>query len=163
MRWLSVFLVAFHLSLTIAEATLPKADKIIVFKSQRLMKLYKNDQVLKSYKIALSSSSKGHKQQAGDKKTPEGNYLICGKNPNSKYHKSLRISYPNEADRKAAAERGDNPGSDIMIHGLWSKLAFFGKAHVLHDWTLGCVAVTNDEIDEVWQMVDAGTRIEIRP
>jgi murein L,D-transpeptidase YafK len=162
MRWYRVFFVVF-LFVSAAQAVLPKADLIVVFKSQRVMKLYQNNRELKSYKIALGPSSKGHKQQEGDKKTPEGNYSICGKNPKSTYYKSLRISYPNEADRKAAAKRGVSPGGDIMIHGLWNKLAFLGKAHVLHDWTLGCVAVTNAEMDEVWQMIDLGTRIEIKP
>jgi murein L,D-transpeptidase YafK len=141
----------------------PKADRIIVFKSQRVMKLYKGNQELKYYKIALGGSPKGHKQREGDRKTPEGSYQICGKNPGSRFYKSLRISYPNRQDRKAAAQRSVSPGGHIMIHGLHRTYSHLGKLHLLSDWTDGCVAVTNDEMDEIWQLVDVGTRIEIRP
>ncbi len=139
-----------------------KADKLLVLKSQRIMTLLKNDKVLKSYKVALGPNARGHKEREGDCRTPEGIYKICGKNPNSQFYKSLRVSYPNEQDRQRAKTLAVQPGGDIMIHGLPKSFAYLGKRHVLHDWTLGCIAVTNMEMEEIWEMVDVDTLIEIR-
>lgn len=140
-----------------------KVDKILVFKSKREMQLLRDQRVLRVYKIALGGNPVGHKKVEGDNKTPEGLYKIVQHNPKSQFYKSLRISYPNEADRKAANQLGKDAGGDIMIHGLGKGFAFLGKAHVLHDWTLGCIAVTNEEIDEIFTAVADGTPIEIRP
>lgn len=140
-----------------------KADKVLILKEARKIYLYNGDKKIKEYNMALGFSPVGHKQQEGDGKTPEGIYKISGRNPKSAYHLSLRISYPNEQDRKKAQERGVSPGGDIMIHGLPNKLPFIGKAHLLSDWTLGCIAVTNQEIEEIWELVPDGTTVEIKP
>ncbi len=135
--------------------------KIIVYKSDRKLELRDNDQILKTYRIALGKNPIGHKQRQGDNKTPEGTYKISGKNPNSKFHKSLRISYPNEQDIICAKNNCVNPGSDIMIHGLDKKSAWIGKGHVARDWTQGCIAVSNDEMDEIYRTIKVGATIQI--
>jgi murein L,D-transpeptidase YafK len=140
-----------------------KADRILILKSERLLILYKGDKLLRKYIVALGGDPVRPKQCEGDQRTPEGLYRIGGRNPGSAYHYSLRISYPNENDRAAAEKLGCPPGGDIMIHGLpahWDKV---GAAHAVTDWTRGCVAVTNPEIDEIAEAVDDGTPIEIRP
>lgn len=143
-------------------ATLPKADKVIVIKSKRLLMLLRDGEILRTYRVALGKNPKGKKVMAGDKKTPEGRYTLF-KNPNSRFHLSLQISYPNESDIENASKLGVPPGGDIMIHGLPEELAEFGKFHRYYDWTEGCIAVTNPEIEEIYQMVDDGTPIEIKP
>jgi murein L,D-transpeptidase YafK len=105
----------------------------------------------------------GAKERQGDAKTPEGRYVIDWHNPQSKYRRSLHISYPGPADRERAAARGIDPGGDIMIHGLAPKFAHYGRRHRLFDWTNGCIAVTNEEMDEIWGMVKDGTPIIIYP
>lgn len=143
-------------------SALPKADKAIVIKSKRILLLLRDGDILATYRIALGKRSNGRKIIAGDKKTPEGKYTLS-KNSNSRFHLSLRISYPNESDIENAKRLGVSPGGDIMIHGLPQELADFGKYHRYYDWTDGCIAVTNQEIEEIYQMVDDGTPIEILP
>lgn len=143
-------------------SALPKADKAIVIKSKRILLLLRDGEMLATYRIALGKSPKGRKIKVGDKKTPEGRYTLS-KNSNSRFHLSLRISYPNESDIENAKRLGVSPGGDIMIHGLPQELADFGKYHRYYDWTDGCIAVTNQEIEEIYQMVDDGTPIEILP
>ncbi len=140
-----------------------KADRILVLKADRKMILYREDVVIITYKIALGRSPKGHKTQRGDGKTPEGKYIISGRNPKSRFHLSLRINYPRPQDLVKARELGVDPGGDIMIHGLPPDYAFLGSLHRLVDWTEGCIAVTNDEIENIWKLVPIGTPIEIRP
>lgn len=140
-----------------------RATAIVIAKSQRLISLERDGVVLKSYEMSLGSSPLGHKQQEGDGKTPEGTYGIDFKHPRSRYHLSLRISYPNAADRDQASRRGVSAGSDIMIHGLPNGLGWLGALHLTRDWTDGCIAVTNAQIEEIWSMVDVGTRVEIKP
>ncbi|MBP5352448.1 MAG: L,D-transpeptidase family protein [Alphaproteobacteria bacterium] len=142
-----------------------KADAIVVDKGARKLSLYHNGQLLKSYKIALGSHPQGHKHQEGDGKTPEGMYQIVWHNPKSAYHKSLRISYPNERDLAYAKTHGVAAGGDIMIHGFPNRApaSLFRFVHAIHDWTAGCIAVTNDEIDEIWNAVADGTSVLIRP
>lgn len=140
-----------------------KADRIVVIKHKREMRLVYKGRVVRRYRIALGFAPKGHKRQEGDGKTPEGTYAIDWRNPKSRFTLSLHISYPNRADRLAARKRGVSPGGAIFIHGLppaWSRV---GAAHVLRDWTLGCIAVTSEEIREIWNAVPNGTPIEIRP
>jgi murein L,D-transpeptidase YafK len=141
----------------------PQADRIVIVKSQRTLTLMRNGAVLKTYKVALGHEPRGAKTQQGDTKTPEGLYTIDLRNPHSQYHLSLRISYPNAADREQARARGVDPGGAIMIHGLPKAYAWLGPLHRNSDWTLGCVAVTNSEIEEIWATVPLGTPVEIKP
>ncbi|HEY1338700.1 MAG TPA: L,D-transpeptidase family protein [Bryobacteraceae bacterium] len=134
-----------------------KVDRIVVNKGRREMLLLRGESVVRSYRIALGREPFGHKVQEGDGRTPEGSYLIDRRNPRSAYHLSLHISYPNEADRARAAALGIDPGGDIMIHGLSNGERKEG------DWTRGCIAVTNEEMDEIWELVEDGTPIEINP
>ena len=139
----------------------PEVTQIQVHKADRKMYLLHNDKVLKSYDVALGFAPTGHKQVEGDGKTPEGTYYISHRNPKSRYHLSLGVSYPNEADMAFAAEADKSPGGDIMIHGQPNAV---GDEVVLRgDWTAGCIAVSNPEIEELWSAVALGTTVEIRP
>lgn len=140
-----------------------QADLIVVFKSKRVMFLLKEGKVIKAYKIALGKVPTGKKTIQGDGKTPEGRYYIIGRNPNSNFYKSLRISYPNEKDILHAQSLGKSPGGDIVIHGLSKQVEFLGKYHIIDDWTEGCIAITNEEMDELWVLVKDNTPIEIFP
>jgi|GEM_PF-401439 len=140
-----------------------KADRILVEKEIRRLTLFHDGQVLKTYRVALGHNTTGPKQCEGDSKTPEGIYTISGRNERSQFYRSLRISYPNVADSVAATKQGCKPGGDIMIHGLPNGFGWMGKFHYVRDWTNGCIAVTNSEIEEVWRLVPDGARIEIRP
>ena len=137
-------------------------DKIVVEKSKRLMHVYNKSKLLKTYRISLGRNPVGAKKMEGDKRTPEGLYFIDGKNPNSNYHKNLGISYPNANDIQQAKKAGVKPGGQIKIHGLSKRDSKLGKLHLLTDWTAGCIAVTNDEIDELYNALAVGTPIEIR-
>ena len=140
-----------------------RADRIVVNKARRELLLLQNGKVIRTYKIALGGQPIGPKLRRGDSRTPEGTYVIGGRNPVSAYHRALRISYPNAADRARAKRDGVDPGGDIMIHGLPNGRGWIGSAHRLIDWTDGCIAVTDAEIDEIWRLVPAGTPIEINP
>ena len=118
-------------------------DKVIVIKHKRRLDLISNNQIIKSYKISLGRVPKGYKEYEGDKKTPEGLYVINDKNPNSGYHKNLGISYPNERDKKYADSIGTSPGGLIKIHGIKNGFGWIGWFHLLFDWTLGCIALTD--------------------
>jgi murein L,D-transpeptidase YafK len=133
-----------------------QADQILVDKSERRMQLLRGGKVIRTYQVRLGDAPVGHKFQQGDERTPEGGYRISGRNANSRFHLSLRVSYPNEADRLGARRRGVDPGGDIMIHGGNSAAWPF-------DWTDGCIAVTDREIEEIWSLVPVGTRIRIVP
>ena len=146
-----------------SSATLQKADKIVVLKSKRLLLLVQEGEIVKAYKVALGKKPVGQKMCAGDKKTPEGTYTIDSRNADSKFHKALHISYPNETDLLNAHKKGVSPGGDIMIHGLPNHKTDIGALHRSFDWTDGCIAVTNSEIEEIWQLVPDGTPIEIKP
>lgn len=139
-----------------------RIDKIIIHKKSRIMNVYYQEKLIQVYKIALGFSPKGHKHQAGDGKTPEGKYHIMAKNPNSRFHLSLKISYPNAQDKIKAYQAGVSPGGDIMIHGI-GKNGWLGSLHTKNDWTLGCVAVTNEEIAELYHATSIGTAVEILP
>jgi len=147
-------------------ARLPKgftADRILVEKSERRLTLIKNGKAVKFYRVALGTSPVGAKQQEGDRKTPEGVYTIDRHNAASEWYYSLHISYPSAADRARARRRGVSPGGDIMIHGLAPRFAHWGRAHARSDWTWGCIALSNPEMDELRRSIPAGTTIEIRP
>jgi murein L,D-transpeptidase YafK len=140
-----------------------QADRIIIVKSARTLTLLRRGQVLKTYKVALGREPSGAKTQRGDNRTPEGEYTIDAHNPHSQFHRSLHVSYPNAADRARASKLGVNPGGDIMIHGLPPAFAYLGPLHRQTDWTLGCIAVTDSEIEEIWSLVPNGTKVEIKP
>ena len=140
-----------------------RADQIIVNKQARELWLMAKGKPLKRYRIALGGNPRGHKTQQGDQRTPEGVYRIAGRNPRSAYHRALRVSYPNARDRRRAKQQGVSPGGDIMIHGLPNGLGWIGPLHRWVDWTAGCIAVTDPEIEEIWRAVPDGTSIEIKP
>jgi L,D-peptidoglycan transpeptidase YkuD (ErfK/YbiS/YcfS/YnhG family) len=139
------------------------ADRILIEKGARRLTLISQGEALKSYRIALGGNPVGPKERQGDNKTPEGIYVIEGRNRDSKYHLSLRISYPNEKDRARAKELGVSPGGDIMIHGIKNDMSWVGEAHAGIDWTKGCIAVTDEEIEEIARAAPNGTVVEIRP
>lgn len=140
-----------------------KADRIRVIKSTRTLELLHEGRVLKSYRISLGPHPIGAKEREGDGKTPEGVYRIVEHKKGSSFHRALRVSYPEERDVQRAKELHVSPGSAIMIHGIMNRLGFIGKLHLIHDWTAGCMAVTNSEIEEIWEAVDDGTIVEICP
>jgi len=146
-----------------AEVSLGKADHVVVEKAARKLTLYREGVALKSYRVALGFSPVGAKERQGDGRTPEGLYVIDRRNAQSRFHLSLHISYPGAQDKARAAEAGDDPGGDIFVHGLPNGLGFAGATFNLRDWTLGCIAVTNSEIEEIWAAVPDGTPIEIKP
>ncbi len=139
------------------------ADRVVIVKSARTMTLLHSGTVVKSYKIALGGHPIGPKERQGDERTPEGEYKIDSRNAHSQYHLALHVSYPNATDRARARRLGVDPGGDIMIHGLPRDWSWMGAAHRKLDWTLGCIAVTNQEIEEIWQLVPVGTPVEIKP
>jgi murein L,D-transpeptidase YafK len=139
-----------------------KADSILILKKDHVMQLLAGGKVIRTYKVALGQGGLLPKEREGDGRTPEGHYKIEAKYINQ-YHKALRISYPNAEDRKRAAKLGVSPGGSILIHGLPKGEGWIGAAHRLYDWTLGCVAVTDEEIDEIFKLVAVGTPVEIRP
>lgn len=139
------------------------ADSLVVEKKRRQLVLYYHGVPMRTYYVALGRNPVGDKEQIGDNRTPEGVFRIEGRNPNSKYHLSLRISYPDSIHRMRAIRRGFEPGGDIMIHGLPDEQSSLGPAHRDFDWTNGCIAVTNTEIEELWKVVHDGTPIQIKP
>lgn len=140
-----------------------KIDRVIVYKAKRMMTLVSNGEAVRRYTVALGGKPTGHKQREGDERTPEGSYTIDARNPDSDYYLSLRISYPNEEDVKRAESRGMDPGGEIMIHGIGNAQPRTRAMHPSIDWTHGCVAVTDREMEEIWDLVEVGTPIEILP
>jgi len=142
---------------------LGKADKVIVKKSQSKLFLMSNGKVIKEYDVAFGSEPKGHKQKEGDERTPEGYYLLDYKKTDSSFYKAIHISYPNREDKLNAEKLGINPGGLIMIHGQKNRFGMFSFLTQKFNWTNGCIAVTNSEMDEIWNAVAIKTPIEIRP
>jgi len=142
-------------------APLPIADLVVVDKSDRKLSLYANGRPIRTITgLQLGDSPRGHKRFQGDERTPEGRYTIDYANPESSYWLSLHISYPNDADRAFAEGQGRSPGGDIFIHGQPNWLP---RGRIPGDWTDGCIALSNAQIEALWQMVPDGTPIEIRP
>ncbi len=139
------------------------ASRVLIEKAERRLTLISKDKTSRSYRIALGGNPIGQKERKGDSKTPEGTYIIDSRNRDSRYHLSLHISYPNEKDIKRARELGVSPGGDIMIHGLKNGSSLVGDLHTEVDWTRGCIAVTDEEIEEIARLVPIGTTVEIRP
>lgn len=142
-----------------------QADRIVVLKGERRLVLMRGEEVLKVYSVALGRYPEGHKTRAGDSKTPEGSYSISYRldSDRSKFYRALHVSYPNEEDMARARALGVDPGGQIMIHGLPLDWTASQLGHPRIDWTQGCIAVTNREMDEIWQMVSDGTTVEIHP
>jgi murein L,D-transpeptidase YafK len=140
-----------------------KADRVIVVKKERTLTLMIEGKSLKTYKVALGGSPVGPKDRQGDLKTPEGTYTLDRRNAHSQFYRSIHVSYPDVEDRARARKLGMSPGGDIYLHGLPNGYGWIGTGHRLKDWTDGCIAVTNAEMDEIWRAVPDGTPIEIRP
>ena len=159
-----VFILFILLLLYSAEAqSNKKADLVVVVKSEYRLYLIRDGKLFESFPVVFGSNPKGHKQQQGDERTPEGEYFLTYKNSNSAYYKSIHISYPNAQDREHARKLGVDPGGDIMIHGQangWEWATFFAQ---LVNWTDGCIALTNKDMDKVWEAIEPGTPIEILP
>jgi murein L,D-transpeptidase YafK len=142
---------------------LPKAQKVLVVKSERKLYLIRDGKPYREYHVALGGNPEGPKEREGDQKTPEGNYTLDFKKRNSSYYRAIHVSYPSEADRARAREMGVSPGGAIMIHGQPNWWGWLAPIRQRFDWTAGCIAVNNGEIDEIWEAVEPGTPIEIRP
>jgi murein L,D-transpeptidase YafK len=142
---------------------LPTADSILVIKHAHTLTLFHKGQTIKQYRVALGRGGLGPKDHAGDNRVPEGTYRIVSRNPHSAFYRALRVGYPTPQQTAAAHAHGVDPGGDIMIHGVRNGLGWLGPAHRLIDWTKGCIAVTDPEMDEIWNAVPDGTPIEIRP
>jgi murein L,D-transpeptidase YafK len=138
-------------------------DRVVIEKSTRTLKLFAGHELYRTYFVALGGDPQGPKVQEGDKRTPEGVYSIVARQPRTVFYKGLVISYPNEQDVARAKALGVEPGGEIMIHGLRKGYEWMGPRHRRQDWTEGCIAVTNQEIEEIWQLVAVGTPVEIRP
>lgn len=141
----------------------PEVTSLVVNKGARKLYALHNEEVLKSFDVDLGFAPAGDKNFEGDGKTPEGTYLIDRRNPNSRYHLSIGISYPNSRDIAEARAKGKSPGGEIFIHGQPNRLKELARAKKTPDWTAGCIAVTNDEIEELYAMVKDGTVITLRP
>ncbi len=140
-----------------------RADSVVVLKKEHTLILYSQGQVLKTYAVSLGSVPTGPKTRQGDHKTPEGHYILDRRNPNSRFYRSIHISYPKPEQVENAYKHGTVPGGDVFIHGLPHGFGWLGSSQRRYDWTDGCIAVTNAEMDEIWRTVPDGTPIEIRP
>jgi murein L,D-transpeptidase YafK len=159
------FLILIFLVLVSSASTAqgPEIDSVLVIKSTSKMYLISKGVRIKEYSFVLGGSPKGHKQQEGDEKTPEGKYFLDYKKSDSSFYKAIHISYPNEEDKARAKAKGVNPGGLIMIHGQKNGLGWLSWLSQKFNWTNGCIAVTNAEMDEIWNLVNVGTPIEIQP
>jgi len=140
------------------------ADRVVVKKSERKMQLLNRGKVLREYRIALGDNPRGHKMREGDESTPVGDYLLDWRNPRSNYYKSIHVSYPNEQDRALAKLLGVDPGGMIMVHGMPNHIRSetVRADYRRRDWTDGCIAVQDHEMDEIWRLVRDGTPIRIQ-
>ena len=159
MKLILTLLTFFSTSLLAAQ----KADLVVVSKKEETLTLYKNQKVLGVYPVVFGTNPVGHKQQEGDRKTPEGRYVLDYKKPNSSFYKAIHISYPNAQDIANAKKRGVSPGGAIMVHGQPNGFEWAEDITQLRNWTHGCIALKNKDLDAVWGAVDAGTPIEILP
>ena len=140
-----------------------KADRVVVVKKERTLTLMSQGKILKTYKIALGGEPVGPKIRQGDHKTPEGVYVLDRRNAHSQFYRAIHVSYPDAHDRVLARKLGVSAGGEIYVHGLPNGYSWIGSSHRLKDWTDGCIAVTNEEMDEIWRAVPDGTPIEIKP
>lgn len=140
-----------------------RANRVVVKKSSRTLELYRGVELLRSYQVSLGRNPMGPKQREGDGRTPEGEFTLDYRKANSSFHRALHISYPTPEYAATARAQALDPGGLVMIHGIRNGLGFVGRLHTLVDWTDGCVAVTNSEIEEIWRVVPDGTPIVIEP
>lgn len=140
-----------------------RADRVVVVKSEGKLYLYKAKHVLASYPVVFGAQPKGHKQQQGDERTPEGRYYLDFKKPDTAYHRAIHISYPNTRDVESARKRGVDPGGSVMIHGQKNGFAWASFITQQFNWTHGCIALNNADMDAVWEAIEAGTPIDIKP
>ncbi len=157
------FLFVLSVGLVFANIACAKVDLVVVEKSKERLVFLDAGRVVKEYTVVFGANPVGHKQQEGDERTPEGAYVLDYKKSDSAFYKSIHISYPNEADQLRAEDLGVAPGGFIMIHGQRNGLSWLSRLTQLFNWTDGCIAVTNAEMDEIWQLVEKGTAIEIKP
>jgi murein L,D-transpeptidase YafK len=148
---------------TIQAAEFPIADKVIIEKAARKLYLLQDGKAFRTFKIALGIRPVGHKKKEGDFRTPEGTYLLDSRNQNSDFFLSIRISYPNQVDRREANTIGVEPGGAIMIHGQPNEPTKSETYYRTQDWTNGCIAVSNSDMIDIWLMTGENTPIEIRP
>ncbi len=160
---IAVFAMALPAGAQIPSLARYPVDLVVVYKSERTLHLKSKGQIVRSYDIALGAEPEGHKLLEGDNRTPEGVYTLDWRNANSQFYRSMHISYPREDDQAAAHRRDVSPGGLIMIHGLPNGRQAGDMNHPLNDWTNGCIAVTNDQMDEIWSLVEDGTTIIIFP
>ena len=151
------------LSFSAVVCSAEKADRVLVDKSESRLYLIRNNEVFASFSVKFGADPKGHKQQLGDERTPEGKYTLGYKNAGSSFYKSIHISYPNARDQEVARKLGVSPGGDIMVHGQPNGWGSYSPIIQLFNWTDGCVGLKNSDMDIVWDAVDPGTPIEIRP
>ncbi len=144
-------------------ATMPTADRVVVYKGERKMLLMRGNSILRTYKISLGLNPIGHKERSGDFRTPEGTYRLTRRNPRSDFFLSIQVSYPNDADLKKARRNGWDSGGSIMIHGLPNQLKHTPAYYANSDWTDGCIAVSNSDMLEIWLLTADNAPIEILP
>jgi murein L,D-transpeptidase YafK len=155
---LSIILVFLTASFVSGTTTI---DLVLVKKTEKRMYLMKNGEVYKKYKVSFGANPKGHKEQEGDERTPEGKYILDYKKSDSSFYKAIHISYPNIKDIENAKKKGVSPGGQIMIHGQKNGLGWLSFITQRFNWTDGCIAVTNKEMDEIWKLVAVNTPILI--
>lgn len=160
-RYLTSVLILYGFMVSLAGAATAEkpADLVVVFKADHEMYLYRNGRPIRHYPIQLGPQPEGHKQREGDGRTPEGAYLLDWRNPESRFYKSIHISYPDSRDLTSATHRGVDPGGEIMIHGQ----PWYASTARVGDWTDGCIAVSNKVMDELWELVPEDTPIHIYP
>jgi murein L,D-transpeptidase YafK len=159
-----LFIVAIFILLpSIGHALMPKADFVLVVKSEKQLYLKRNDKILKTYRVVFGANPIGHKRMEGDERTPEGIYTLDYKLKKSEFYKAIHISYPNSADILKARELGVDPGGSIMIHGQPNDCYWPPVVTQYFNWTDGCIAVSNSDMDEIWEAIDEGTPIRITP
>jgi murein L,D-transpeptidase YafK len=163
LAWMCLCVLAGCCSAASASPSLRQADLVVIEKSKRTLKLYAQGEQIASFWVSLGREPVGRKECQGDNRTPEGFYQVVGRKENSDFHRALRISYPSDYDIAHAQAKGCDPGGDIMIHGLRVETPWTRKVHRQTDWTRGCIAVTNEEIERIWQLVPDGAHVEIRP
>ena len=143
--------------------SLPRANRVVVYKAERRLELWSNSDLLRTYPVALGLNPEGHKQEEGDFRTPEGRYRLAGRNPRSEFFLSIAVSYPDVRDRERARANGVSPGGFIMVHGLPNQPRWPPEYYASRDWTDGCIALNNADMMELWMLVGDNVPIDIRP